>query len=283
MNLRYFGLFVLAVFSLAGCAGGGSNTTLAGANVAPPVLTPMASGTLTVVPPRGASTKKRRPLFVSASTTGASMYVGSTPFGGAGTSPHITCSPSCTFHWVAPSGSQTFSVELDDGTNVLAEGRRTYTIAPGTNTLSPSLTLNGVAATLAFGTETLGGGGTTFGGTFAIADFDGNAITSAGSSTAYDNGTPTFASSDVSVGTITIAAQTPTATGTDHSFSVACAASATGTFAIAPTPGSGSGAITAAQLTATSLTYPSAITGNMYTYTCTDGQITDSTGSSGFQ
>jgi hypothetical protein len=278
MHLRTFAPFLLIAIMLPAC-GGGSTGASAGSNGALPGNPVMATGTLTISPSQSSNAKSgsRKPAYISGSTKYATLYIGSTSYLGSGLSPRIACTTTCEFTWIAPSGSQTFYVDLDDGTNVLAEGQHTYTLIPGNNALGTTLTLNGVAAKVAFSSETLGGG-TQFSGNFSIEDFGGNAITNAGSSTAFDNGSPTFVSSAPSTGSVTISSSlTPSTSGTDYSFTVACLTSATGTFQIAPSPGSttGSGDISPS---ANSLTYPATIGGTVYVYTCTNGKITDSSG-----
>jgi streptogramin lyase len=231
---------------------------------------------------RGAATssKARKPRFVSPSTTRAALYIGGI------LSSRQTCSFStpCTFAWTANSGTQTFAAEVDDGDggHVLAEGSAPYTLNPGENGSLAALVVNGVAATIGgFSSPETPTGPHTLSGTFAIADYDGNAITNTGGSTAFDNGSPTFTSSAPSVGTVTISPTlTPDALGTDYAYSATCKPGQTGTFTIVGTTGPASGAVSTANLTANgNLTYPpAAMGGAAYSYACATGAISDASG-----
>jgi hypothetical protein len=192
----------------------------------------------------------------------------------------VACTSTCTFSWSASSGSHSFAAEIDDGTKVLAEGIQQYTLNPGANALAP-LVMNGVDAEVGgfSNPETLAGGGTQYIGTFSIGDADGNAITNAGGSAAFDNQCPLFASSAPAIGTVAISsACTPTATGAGYPYTVSCVSGQSGTFQIVATNRGGTGDVTPAELAALGITYPSTITGTVYVYTCTAGQISDSGG-----
>jgi hypothetical protein len=156
--------------------------------------------------------------------------------------------------------AHTFAVEIDNGTSVLAENQHTYAVVFGSNgTLSPTLTLNGVAAQAALTAETCST--TTCTGTLQVSDSAGDPITNSGSNPSFDNGTITYASASTATGTVasggTIA--TVSSAGT-YSYTTTCAATS-GQFQTTMTSSTpaGSGDITAAELTNRSLVYPSSI------------------------
>jgi 6-phosphogluconolactonase (cycloisomerase 2 family) len=156
--------------------------------------------------------------------------------------------------------AHTFAVEIDNGTNVLAENEHTFAIVFGSNgTLTPTLTLNGVAAAAELTAETCTG--TTCTGTLQVQDAAADPITNSGSNPSFDNGTIAYASASTGTGTVasggTIA--TVSSAGT-YAYTTTCAAS-TGQFQTTMTASvpAGSGDITSAELTNRGLVYPSSI------------------------
>lgn len=175
---------------------------------------------------------ERKPLYISPSTTHAAADSGTSAQTALGSltcsgSPS-TCSNSSPF--TVPVGSTTFNGEVDDGTNMLADGSATQDIATGSNMVD--LTLNGVASTATFS-------GSAF--TVGVGDADGNAIVHAGSDTTstIDNGPIDFDTSNSNI-TGAFSATTgatissghliaPDANGNDYNYTVTCAGSYTGT------------------------------------------------------
>jgi 6-phosphogluconolactonase (cycloisomerase 2 family) len=154
--------------------------------------------------------------------------------------------------------AHTFAVEVDNGTNVLAENEASYALTFGSNTLA-TLTLNGVAATSELTAETCSG--TTCTGTLQVADSATDPITNSGSNPSFDNGTITYASATPATGTVASGGTIATvSTAGTYAYTTSCAAS-TGQFQTTMTASipAGSGDVTAAELTNRSLVYPSSI------------------------
>jgi hypothetical protein len=277
MNLRTLVPVTLTAFALAACSGGSGGGSVVGSNSITPQSPALASGTLSVsLPVSNSASTARKPAFISSSTTNATLYINGT------LSSRIGCTATCTFSWTSISGSQTFAAEIDDGHNVLGEGSHAYTLNVGNNSALTALTVNGVVSTMGGWSNPETAISTTGeSGTFTISDFDSNAITNAGSSLAFDNGSPTFTTNYPLIGSVTISSSlTPTVSGTAYAYSVACLTGQTGTFNIVGTTGSPSLDVSVTNLTANgSLAYPgSTITGTVYTYTCTSGVISDAYG-----
>jgi hypothetical protein len=261
---------ILMTALLAACGGGGAgnsspNTTL-------PQSTGSAYGTLsfTVAAP---SSAKRKPEFVSSGTRHAAFFVGGVLAGQVS-----SCTTTCTIAWTAASGTNlTLEAEVDNGTYFLAAVSATQTLLPGANDFA--LTPNGAAGQF---TETADTCSTTVSctATYGIGDSTSVSITG----TAFDTGTITLAvdTADAAIGTITgggtLAA--PSGLGTTYQNTVACQAAATGTFHLTATSGTPAGTVTSPELTILSpVAYHAALlTSTFYTYTCTNGAITDSTG-----
>jgi sugar lactone lactonase YvrE len=164
-----------------------------------------------------------------------------------------------------------FAIEIDNGTYVLAEGVKSYAIVYGNNgTLTPTLTLNGVAAVGASSFETCTT--TTCSASLYVIDPASSAITNTTSPLApgYDNGPLTLASTATAVGTVTAPAggtvTQPSSTGF-FTYTVGCATTGTFFLTLAPHSTTGSGDITSAELTNRTLSYPAAITYGK-TYAC---------------
>jgi len=253
----------------------------------------MGTGTLTITGPNFASSTARKPAYISTSTTHASLWINGGPIN------RIACTTTCTFTWSAPAGSDDFQAEIDDGTNVLAAGGHTYTIVAGANGDLGKLTVNGVANTLTF-TDNSPFTGTpdvlTGKGTFAIGDWDSHPITTPGT---FDNRSITLSTvkdSGTYTGVLTIACpgggtcsglevEDPSALGNDYTFTVTCGVSDTATFHLTATTGNSpvnanlSLEPTGGEYAGVPVTYTSGfktITG--FEYTCTNGTLTDATG-----
>ncbi len=133
-----------------------------------------------------AASLARRPAYISPNTTHAILSIDE---GAPGLCGRVW--GRARFPGRLTSGSHLFAVEIDDGTNVPAQGQLVYNLVAGSNgTLSPSLLplSNGVAAQAVFTTGTLYSQ-TNIAGTYAIADADGNVIVSPG---AFDDYTLSF-------------------------------------------------------------------------------------------
>jgi sugar lactone lactonase YvrE len=281
IRLTALGIVVLPfVTVLSACAGsGGSSGTPAavpntaarpGASPAAPSAA-TAHGTITIRIPRAArgSSSARKPAYISPGTTGAAVFIdGATTPAGSTTS----CTSACTIAWSAAlsvPAAHTFAVEIDNGTSVLAENEHSYAIVFGANgALTPTLTLNGVAASAALTVESCAA--TTCTGTLQVADATGNPITNSGSNPNFDNGTITYASATPSTGTVASGGTIATvSTAGTYAYTTACATN-TGQFQTTMTASipAGSGDITAAELTNRSLVYPSSIN-QLELYRCT--------------
>jgi hypothetical protein len=319
-------LYIWSIVLLAGCSGGSSNSAPVGSNIPGSPTVQEVSGTLTIATPvTGASSRVRKPAFVSASTKHAAVFIdGATTAAGSTT----TCSAEtgtgtgCTISWsaqLAVPASHAFAVETDTGTNspantVLSEGKGTYAVVAGTNTLA-ALSLNGVAVDATFAVTSCSGASpnSLCSGTVVLADAAGNAIAYTGatvvpatgnspsSGNVFDNGNVTFVSSNSVAGLVTGLAQTSggntfsalasntltvsgvNTTGT-YTYQVTCNGGATGTFGItvggAATPPLD---VTAPELAglSTAVAYPSAgITtlGTAPSFNCASGVISSATG-----
>ncbi len=241
---------------------------------AAPVAATNASGTIRIaVPPAaaGAGRALRSAQYVSPGTTRAALFIdGATAPAGQ---TNACTSGACTISWsaaLAVPAAHIFAVEVDDGTNVLAEGTKSYAIVAGNNGTLATETLEGVAAAGTLSGETCPA--TTCTGTLTVSDAAADPITNTTSppAPAYDNGPLAFASTAGATGTTSPASLTQPAASGASAYTLACRAS-TGSFQTTLTPASGSGAITAAELVARSLVYPAAIGYSTKTYYCTAG------------
>lgn len=201
---------VAAFVLLAGCGGGGGGNV---APTAPPPVqspagpTPSGSATLTLFVPRGGSSAKRAPHFVSPNATSLTVAVltvdGAPPSATQvppGQSPqtfplstapggNCTVSPggeTCTVTIPAPTGQVTYQFDLFGGTGnpKLATLTQTYTILPGS---SPNLSavLHGIVASVAIFTPGLTAG-TSFSGPITVNAFDPSGALIVGAQT-YQN------------------------------------------------------------------------------------------------
>jgi hypothetical protein len=190
MTLHRLAALLAFNIALSACSGGGSagNPTTSSAQGAP------ASGTLTISLSNNAGTasRLRKPAYISPSTTQATLFIDSSTSGFRTPCTATGPSPTCAINWTSTSGTHTFSVEIDDGITVLAEGSESVNLLPGTNTV-PEINLNGLPAVVALVSEALCTtpttqctGGTTSGatsyiqGSFQIEDADGNVISTPG-------------------------------------------------------------------------------------------------------
>ncbi|HEV2218492.1 MAG TPA: hypothetical protein VGV88_13085 [Candidatus Dormibacteraeota bacterium] len=268
------------------------------------------------------------PTYVSTATTHAALFIdgAATPAGQA-----TSCSASngtgtgCTISWSANlsvPAMHSFAVEIDTGATVvphntvLAEGKASYTVFPGNNTLGSGgngspLSLNGVVNTYFYSIS--GCAGASCSGSVTPADAASYSIFYAGALTTPTPGVPTsgnvfdnaginntspftFASDTPSIGTMTGTAQAPwTTTGTNvmtilgvnasdlFPFQVTCVAGANGKFGVV----SGGGALPYGNVTASELSglspavlYPAGPGGLDTTnlFTCANGVALSATG-----
>lgn len=284
------------------------------------------TGTLQIAVPSGLAGSTRGlalgekgdslPWYVSPSTTQAALFIdgASSPDGQtASCESSAGVGTGCTITWSAalsvPSVHR-FAVEIDDGTVVLAEGKATYVVSAGTNSLSPPLSLNGVAGVANYSIGSCSSSACS--GSVTMSDADSNSIVYDGSATVPTNGqNPTsstvfdnngggtnnaiITSDNASIGTVTGTTSNPFATyrsGTltlvgvnttgVYPYRVACASGATGNFGIKisglTTP---SGDVTSTELDGLGgLSYPSGPDADYASlFTCTSGAISDVSGS----
>jgi hypothetical protein len=152
-----------ASFGLAatGCSGGTHSFTPAPAATAAPNATPASkagtSAKLTILVPRPVSgtAARRRPAYVSPSSTALNLAVNGgavTTYGLTPNSPGCAVQSAvlaCTFAIVAPAGNDSLALSLLDGAgNVLSRNVVSAQIAAGTST-PVSVTLDGVPASVA--------------------------------------------------------------------------------------------------------------------------------------
>lgn len=273
------GMIVVLATCIAACSGGGSHAVPALPSPSTPLVTP-ASGTVVITVPAAnafVSSSARTPAYVSASTKHAAVFI--CPTSGCTTqtnSGSTTSAPSCsgvpvtctlTISWsadLAVPQSYEFAVETDTGSSgspantVLAESQAAYVIHAGVN--SPgTLTLNGVAAKATISGEGCDNNSpstsaATCAGTLTIEDAAGDTITTPGAN--LDNAPLTLVSSNTAVGKVTTGTfSAMNATGT-YSYTFTCQTN-TNTFTISATSGSGSGAVSATELAAIGVSYPS--------------------------
>jgi hypothetical protein len=294
VNPRTMPPLLLAAALLAACSGGGGG----GATISPQVQSGSpASGTLTIAGPgSGASSLARQPEYISSATAHAALFIDAVTTAAGSSS---SCTTGCTIPFTTMSGTHTLSAEIDNGSHVvLAEGTtgpQTIVAGPGNNF---TITLNGAAAQFSWVANTGSAPAspaqpTSITANWAVADASGVDITNAPVAATFDGGTITFAVSIVSGLTGSSPTFTPTtlthpdANGGDYSFTASCnGATGTGTFNVTATSGAGSGDVGAAQLAALApaVTYPSStLTVTPHTYTCTNGVISDSSGSGTLQ
>jgi len=275
-----------ACLILAACSGGGAVGTPA-SPIPPSTSVQNATGTLTIgVPQASTAANARKPAFVSASTTYATLWIDA---GATGFRQACSSSATCTINWTSTSGSHTFSVEVDDspavagGGTVLADASVSENLAAGFNALSP-IALNGVAAQVALVAENadaagsapcvpLGTGVNCYQGQWQVLDYDGNVIVPPGG---FDNGGVCLDTTDGLEGFVAMSCTlSPSAT---PSFTLSCQSGATGTFGIVAGTYDGTtyGAMSGAQLGSYNLAYPNSdalAVQNWPTYDCTNGTI----------
>jgi len=267
---------LLIAVALAACSAAGSNSTLPQpAPQSAAQSSEEATGTLTITLPRSVTDQLREPFYISMGTAKAALFIDSATTA-AGTT---TCTTTCTLSWKTTRGTHTFRAEIANSSNVvLAEGAHSYTIFAGANGALANLTVNGVAAQMSWVSNT-SSTSSSITGKYALLDSSSFPITTAGSSSSFDNATINFgtsASGLTGTPSFTPATQTaPDAAGNDYTFTASCnGTSGSGTFSINATPGSSAGGISAGQLSNVSATYPSSITvTGMNNYTCSSGVI----------
>ncbi len=168
--------FVAAIALMAGCARGSSGV-MPGAQTMPQ----MASVQFQIAIPAATQAQALKPAYVSASTKSAAVVVSP-----GSTTTIINCTTlTCSGTVLAPIGSDTFTVNLYDGTNgtgnLLSTGSLTQTIGYQNNTVS--VTFNGVVASLVVSlspTSVTVGTSATVGLTVNALDSDGNTIIAPG-------------------------------------------------------------------------------------------------------
>ena len=255
-------------------------------------------------------------LFIDGATTPAGQTSSCSATNGTGTGCTITWSANLTV-----PASHSFAVEIDTGATVLpnntvlAVGKATYTVFPGTNTLGSGgngspLSLNGVVTTYFYNIS--GCAGSSCSGTVSPADAASYTIFYAGALTTPTNGVPTsgnvfdnngnnttnftFGSDTPSIGTMTGTAQAPwTSVGTNaltilgvnssdlFTYQVTCAAGANGKFGLVSGGATtASGNVTATELSSLSpaVLYPAGPNGIDTTnlFTCTNGAASSANG-----
>jgi len=239
-------VFCVAIFavSLAACGGGGSGSSsgIVPAGQPNPQSIPAGSGGGTISfsvsataplpapatgqPAAQAPAAKARvasgrvkPKYVSPAITEGELAIDGTNYG------PISCvanqsgtETNCYANWVATVGTHSFSVEIDDGSNVLAVGTETgVNVVAGPQTL-PALTLNGVSASAVINVinEQAGSGQ----GSYAVGDADLFTIIQPGG---YDNGAVYATASDATVANVMSANNTPPLSPTTYfTFSYNC-------------------------------------------------------------
>lgn len=141
--MRLFHVGVLAIAAaLASCGGGGGGAV----GTAPQPATSAAPGTaevqLVVMIPHTTSSTSRTPLYVSPATASISVTVDGVTTSGACAAP----SPTCSFNFLAPLGSDTFTISAYDASAaLLGTGATIATILPnGVNTIA--VTFDGIVA-----------------------------------------------------------------------------------------------------------------------------------------
>jgi hypothetical protein len=278
---------------LAACSGGGSSTTSPIPNrIASPQKS--AAGTLTIGMPRVSTTgKRRKPDYVSPSTTFVTLWIDVNTSGF-----RQACSPAasqCTLDWTSTAGTHTFTVALDDGTaitgpgTILADYAQSETLNAGVNSI-PTITLNGVAAQITFFSETFEAVNSPtcdiystsvncFLTDYEIDDADGNQIVPPGN---FDGDGACVVASDANLALVPVTCYT-SPSGIDQSAIVICNPGTTGSFTLggeSSDVNSGAtapfGEVSPAQLATYSLAYPNQTAYTMSgwpTYTCSNGTI----------
>ena len=191
--------FVVGVFALTACGGGGAGNTTPAASGSSPTVS--SSSPLTLVSTSfavglqqsaNASATTRKPQYVGLGAQSVSITL-NTVNGGAPpngltltvTSAITPASCPCSVNGpLVPPGSDNFTFTTFDGTggsgNVVASSTGTYAIAAGVANTGNAVTLQGVPKTLAIGAVQNGTAGTAFSAPFAFTvtakDADGNPI-----------------------------------------------------------------------------------------------------------
>jgi len=201
MNTRAAAL--AAVVLLSGCGGAGSVVAPAQPLVAPTAPLPASMGTvmLTLGIPRGASSARRAPRYVSPN----SAFLGVTILTVNGVPPTTTQVPAavnplnvalstasggncttaptgetCTVAIPAPTGQVSYRFDLSDASNnKLSTLTQTFTIAPGVTT-NLQATLNGIPASVVIIVPRLNRG-TSFSGPITVEAFDASGALIVGS------------------------------------------------------------------------------------------------------
>jgi hypothetical protein len=293
MTFRTITPLLLSASLLAACSGGGGSGSMpSGAGQTQPQSGARATGTLTLINNSVTASSNSRHLdFISSGFAHAAAFVDTTT-APVGQSTSGCTQGSCTFPFTTTAGTHTFEAEIDNASaKVLSEGKTTGVTIVGGPGNSVTITMNGASNNFNWQSDTAS---TTASLTtkYAVADESIVPITTAGSSSAFDNGAIAFAV--VPTGGLTGATFTPAtlaapdALGNDYAFTATCPATTTGTFTVTATATSGtSTTVSTAQLggASTTPTYPgAALTVLAHTYTCNPaGVISDSSGTATLQ
>ncbi len=283
-SLGKLSAFALLSALVSACSGGGGGASPA--PVSPPATPGVATGTLVIgVPSTRSQARSRRPDYVSASTTFATLWIdGVTP----GT--RVACAPgsgkTCSINWTSTSGSHKFTAAVDDsssisgGGNLLAAASANESLSVGSNTI-PAIMLDGVAAGYAFISETLYAAGNANCpnngincalASFQVTDADGQLITGPNGRVGCPTSSP--------YGTITCAATLLMASNNQATYTAYCIASGTTSqtngvnFTVTLPTLSSNVFLSAAEISDYSLVFPTqTATTTFPTYTCTNGTI----------
>ncbi len=282
----------------AGCGGSGGTAPAA------PAQAPSAAGTMTLtlsIPRLPTASARRAPRYVSPDMTSLAVYDGTTliyvgnfasrgasnfttVYAASGTSTvtagscTATTTITCTMTLTAAVGTHAFDV-ITYATNqssaststppvftgvILSEGELSATVAQGTNPAA-TLTLLGVAASVAFSGPTFGlfNGTVTIG--YQIDDAGGSQILQPGN---FDNGPVTITVDKPSLVTFTpVSETTPPSTPGDESFTVKCVSPSGGTVTFTAAAGTHPNTAYASGLTYSSSNYASTPLGT-YSLNC---------------
>ena len=194
MSLRipYHITLAVGIAALAGCSGSNPPNGARPA-ILKTTLRPTSNGTISITIPglKSASSARRRPKFVSPSTTSAAIVVNSLPSISADVGPNsVLCQPAsgsrvCAIPIFAPVGSATIAISLYDSQGLLlGQGTSTATVTVG-QAFSATVTINPTVAsisspifTFATGTRFLPGVQNTATFSAITLDADGNALPS---------------------------------------------------------------------------------------------------------
>ena len=201
MNARVLALTSLFVLAACGGGGGAANAPLSDLPPNSPQLGPQSSASLTLTVPRGPSSSKRSPDYVSPNSASIEITV-LTVNGSAPTATQVPVNPTtaalstasggnctvsgagetCTVQIPAPTGAVQYRFRLKDAgaVHVLAQNTVTLTIAAGVANQSFSVQLDGVVASVTTTLPVLTPG-TSFSGPITVQAFDASGAMIVGS------------------------------------------------------------------------------------------------------